>query len=70
MGADIQVDMLLDSAEQTEISTLTDGSAYESTTFSGVAFTTAERFGLKIKQIGSGTAGANLSFAIHWTKTA
>jgi hypothetical protein len=70
VGANLTIDILKGGTEQSKLATLTDGSAYETTTISGVTFTTTQRFGLKIKSVGSGTAGAKLNIIILWSQVA
>jgi hypothetical protein len=68
-GSDLTVDLLSDGAEQSAVATLTDGSSYEETTIVTKYYTSSERFGLKIKSIGSGEAGQGLTIIVHYYDT-
>jgi hypothetical protein len=65
-GANLTVDILKDGAEQSKIATLTDGSTYEKTSITTEYYSPLERFGLKIKSIGSGVSGAKLTAIVNY----
>ena len=66
-GANLTVDLLKDGSEQTKIATLTAAGTYEVTTLSVVEYySTSERFGLKIKSIGSTEPGQALIVIVHY----
>jgi hypothetical protein len=65
-GANITVDMLRDGAEEGVISTLTAAATYEATIFTAQHFLSTERFGLKIKSIGSSEPGQSLIVVVHY----
>ena len=66
IGADVTVDILKNDVEQSRIATLKDGSKDQVTDIADIAFTNAEKFGLKIKSIGSTTAGEDLTVVIYY----
>jgi hypothetical protein len=65
-GANLTVDLLDEGAEQSRVATLTDASIYEKTVVTTRYYESTERFGLKIKQIGSTEAGQGLTVTIHY----
>ena len=65
-SADLTVDLLDDGAEQTRLATLTDASTYEKTIITTKYYEITDRFGLKIKQIGSLEAGQGLTVVVHY----
>jgi len=67
-GADLQIDLLKNSAEQSTITSLTAGSNYETTNITDTTFTTSDTLGLKIKQIGSTVAGESFNIILHYTE--
>lgn len=68
-GSNLTIDLLKDGAEQTKIATLSDGSVYETTDIADTAYLTTERFGLKVKSVGSTTPGKGLTVLVHWRET-
>ena len=66
VGDDVTVDILKDDVEQSRIATLADGSKDQVTDIADIAFTNAEKFGLKMKSIGSTTAGEDLTVVIYY----
>ena len=68
-GADITVDLMKDGAEESKVSTLTDASTYEETALVTEYYATDERFGLKIKTIGSVEDGQGLIVVVHYYDT-
>ena len=67
-GADIQIDLLKDGAEETKVATLTAGQTYEKTDITDAEYTSSERLGLKYKQIGSTVSGADLVVTLYYAK--
>ena len=68
-GANLTIDVLKDGAELGDLATLTDAATYEKTTLATAQdILKTERLGLKIKQIGSGVAGADLIVTIYYKK--
>ena len=65
-GADLTVDLLKDGAEQTKIATLATTSTYELTTLGRAPYAITERFGLKIKSVGSTEPGQSLTAVVHY----
>jgi hypothetical protein len=65
-GANITIDLLKGGAEQTNLATLTAASTYELTTITTASFATTDRFGLKIKSIGSTEPGQSLTVIVHY----
>ena len=66
-GADLTIDLLKDGFEQTKIATLATTSTYELTTLSVVEYyATTERFGLKLKSVGSIEPGQSLTAIVHY----
>jgi len=66
VGDDIIVDILKDDAEQTRLASLNDGVKYQTTDIADIIFTNGERFGLKVKNIGSTVAGEDLTVVIYY----
>jgi hypothetical protein len=64
VGANITVDILKDSVEQSRIATLTAGSNAETTDITNIDFENTDNFGLKVKSIGSTTKGEDLEIVI------
>jgi len=65
-GADLTVDVLKNGVEVGSIATLTNGSSYEKTILSiASSLLITDRFGLKIKTIGSTNAGHGLIISVH-----
>ena len=64
--ADLQIDLLKDSAEQSVIATLTAASNYETTDITDTTITSSETLGLIIKQIGSTLAGEDITVVLHY----
>jgi len=65
-GADLTVDLLKDGSEQSKVATLTDAATYEVTDFDPELYSTTDRFGLKIKSVGSGEEGQSLMVVVHY----
>lgn len=65
-GANATIDLLLDSAEQSRVATLTDGSRDERTNITDLPVTSSQDFGAKIKSIGSTNPGAGGILVIHY----
>ena len=65
-GANLTIDLLKDGAEQSKVATLTAASTGESTAITSEYYSTAERFGLKIKSIGSTEPGQSLQVIVHY----
>ena len=69
VDADLQIDVLKDGVELVDMATLTDAATFQKTTLAAPQdILKTERLGLKIKQIGSGTAGADLFVNIYYKK--
>lgn len=71
-GADLTYDILKDGLEQSRIITLQDqlvsGVSYTTTDISDINFSSSERFGLKVKSIGSTNPGAEVDIILHYRK--
>jgi len=68
-GSNITIDITKDDVEQSKIATLSTSSISERTAFStSIAFTTTDKFGLKIKSIGSNEAGQGLGIQVHYSR--
>lgn len=65
-GANLTVDLVKNNVEASKIATLTDGSTYQRTDITDVSYDTTERFGLKIKSVGSTEAGQGLTVIVHY----
>ena len=65
-GSSITIDIIKDDVEQTRIATLADGSSNQLTDITDISFSTSEKFGLKIKSIGSTLPGEGGTIAIHY----
>ena len=65
-GSNLTIDLLKDGVEQSKFSSLTDGNLYEKTSILPIAYSTTERFGLKIKSVGSTNAGQGLTAIISY----
>jgi len=65
-GLDLKVDLLSNGIEQNKVSKLSNGSRFEETDIVGHIYTTIDRFGLKIIQIGSILPGTSLLIVIHY----
>ncbi len=65
-GSDLTIDLLKDGIEQLKFSSLADGNLYEKTSISPIAYSTTERFGLKIESVGSTNAGQGLTVIISY----
>lgn len=69
--ANLTIDVLKDGAELGDLATLTAASIFEKTTLAAPQdILKTERLGLKIKQIGSTVAGADLIVTIYFKKKA
>jgi len=68
--ADLQIDLLKDSGEQSTIATLSNGSNYETTNITDTTITSSETLGLKIKQVGSTVAGEDITVILHYKEPA
>ena len=72
-GANYTLDILKGGSEQSRIITLQDnlisGVAYSTTDISDINFSSSERFGLKVKSIGSTNPGAEIDVILHYRKT-
>ncbi len=67
--ADLTIDVLKDGAELGDLATLTAAANFEKTVLAAPQdILIAERLGLKIKQVGSTIAGADLIVTIHYKK--
>lgn len=66
-GANLTIDILKDGSEETNLATLTDASLYETTSLDAIEFSSAERFGLKIKSVGSTNPGQGLNITVHYS---
>ena len=70
-GAALQIDLLRDGSEVADLATLAPAATYEKTTLATPQnFLSTERLGLKIKQVGSTVAGADLIVTIYFQKKA
>jgi hypothetical protein len=65
-GANLTIDLLKDGAEQSKVATLTDAGIYEVTAITTEYYAIDERFGLKIKSIGSTEPGQSLVVVVHY----
>jgi len=65
-GSDLTVDILKAGAEQSAIATLTASATYEVTAITTQSFLITDRFGLKIKQVGSTEPGSSLTAVVHY----
>lgn len=65
-GANLTIDLLKDGAEQSIISTLAAAATYEATSFTPQHFLSTDRFGLKIKSVGSTESGQSLIVVVHY----
>lgn len=68
-GANLQIDVLKNSAEQSTVATLTAGSNYEETDITDVSITSSDTLGLKIKQVGSTVTGEDITVIVHYRET-
>lgn len=66
-GANLTIDILKNSVEQSNLATLTAGSTDEITNITDITFTSSDDFGLKIKSVGTTVAGEDLNIVIHYT---
>lgn len=66
IGADLTVDILKDGVADSKIATLTDASNFELTDIVDTNFSIAQRFGLKIINVGSTDAGNILYATIYY----
>lgn len=66
IGDNIQVDILKEDIEQGKLATLNDGNKYQTTDIDDIIFTNSEKFGLKVKSIGSTVAGEDLTVIIYY----
>lgn len=62
---DLTIKITLDGSEQTGTATLTDGNNYQTTTLNQ-ACTTSQRFGLKIKSIGTTEPGQGITITVNY----
>lgn len=65
-GQDITIDILKDGVETGKILILTDGSKSKITSISGLEFLTSNKFGLKIKSVGSTNPGGGLCVRVYY----
>jgi len=65
-GANITVDLLKDDAEQSRVATLTAGSRDELTDITDINYTASEKFGIKIKSIGTTEPGEGGTIEIQY----
>jgi len=68
-GANITIDLLKAGVEQTKIATLTAAATYEESIISAGNFLSTDRFGLKIKSVGSTEPGQSLIVIVHYDYT-
>jgi len=66
VGDNIQVDILKDDIELGLLATLNAGNKYQTTTLPDTIFTNGDKFGLKVKSIGSTVAGEDLTVVIYY----
>ena len=66
VGANLTVDLLKDDVEQSRIATLNDGSRDQVTNITDINYSTAEKFGIKVKSIGLTIAGEGGTITIHY----
>lgn len=69
-GSNIQIDILVNDAEQTKIASLTAGSQHEMTDITNLDVTIGQRVGIKVKQIGSTLEGEDMTVTIYYRKKA
>jgi hypothetical protein len=69
-GANVQIDLLVNGAEQTKIASLTDGSTYELTSVIDLDVTSGQRVGIRVKQIGSTLEGEDMTVTLYFKKKA
>jgi hypothetical protein len=65
-GANVTVDILKDDVEQTRVATLAAGSKNQVTDITDINFSATEKFGLKIKSVGTIEAGEGGTVAIYY----
>ena len=65
-GSALTVDFLSNQTEQVKLATLSDGATKQHTSIAGLAFTSLQECGLKIKSIGSTEPGNELTCIIHY----
>ncbi len=65
-GSSINIDLIKNGAEQSNIADLTATSSYKETSLTPLSYNSTDRFGLKIKQIGSTQAGQGLNISVHY----
>ena len=66
-GADMNIDVLKDGAEQNRIAVLKAGTSYETTKITPIMFLTDELLGLKTKSVGSIEKGGKVTVILHYT---
>lgn len=69
-GANVQIDLLINGAEQTKIASLTAGSQYELTNSIDLDVTSGQHVGIKVKQIGSTLEGEDMTVTLYFKKKA
>ena len=65
-GAALTFDILKDGSEMAKTFSVLDGAKKANAALSGVAFTTLEEFGLKVKNAGSTDPGSAVTIIIHY----
>ena len=66
VGAALTIDFTKDGVEEANIATLADGVKKQATVISGLSYTVAEEFGLKVKSVGSTGPGVEITIIIHY----
>lgn len=66
VGAALQVDFLKGGVEQSKLASINAGQNKGSAAVTGLSYTSADDFGLKIKNTGATEEGGNLTLVVHY----